>query len=675
MARFLNSLYGNKRYIAAAGLAAAFIRVPVFFVRVSVILALPFVLFPRPLSLKREHVFAFCLTVFYFAFIFVDIPALAQDVAAKVILLTILGVSGAVWAYTSSSESNIDLKVEHLPAYLALFLGLFIVNFRPLMYSIAYRGDEDYHISTVMSSSSLINEYFSFFQSLMSSTAGVLLFAAAVCLFVIFFVSFRKKMSLLDKVTALYLIAVTFMFIRIMLTFGAGGSYHFGKAVPYDSLQYPYIQKWITKLIVLNGKYNESLYRSLPFISTVLLSWLVFYKTVKATGNRYMSFCFSFAIATMPTIYFYSSLFYPDMLAMLLIAVSLFDLDALLRMDFKDLAKRPSWICFIMLPFAKDTAVVFSCLIVLARIIVRLSEKKFSLSGELKFALSAVLPHAVFVSLKLFVMPEQGVQDLGFFGKAKEISSYFTVFKSIFAQTGLLLLFSCAGLALIYKKDRPKAFFLSSMVILYIIFYMGCKGPDYIGYARWYLTIVPVGIFLAAALIERMKSVLIRWTVISSLAASNLLLMPMYIDGTRISNWGSPLTDTSEHSYRFKEAFDWLSKRDDVIGVAKVGGYFHYSGNRFYVDKYRMKENGLLSARHQMFGQKPYDTKREWFYFKIFFRSLIKANYRGIADYVVYQSVNNIYLEEGAVVAGEYRVAKAFRNPEHTIYIFEKMVK
>ncbi|MDD5439403.1 MAG: hypothetical protein PHS37_04375 [Candidatus Omnitrophica bacterium] len=666
---------GYGKILAFAGLLAIFTLIPHFLVRTSVVLFGPLLFFDGSLKIKREHMFIVCLTVYYFTFIFVDIPSLITGLAVKIIILYAIAGIGIVWASMAASAVEGGFKFRY-PAYLfVLFAALFTVNFRPITYSIAYRGDEDYSISAVIDSSKYLYNLSGHLHTLIGSPSGIALCLCAVGIFAVLYAVFRKKISAGETIISIYLIAVSFMLIRIV-TYNAIEQFHtLTRGVTNAAISYPYLQKWLTRCFTAGGEYYESLYRALPFIAVVFLSWFLFYTVRRMTRSGYFSALLSLALVTVPVIYYYTSLFYQDMLAMLLITLCIFDVDQLVHGDYKSLTKRPSWISFILLPFMKDTTVVFSCLIIAARIVTRFGRKNVVWADEAKVIGAAVSIYVLFMTLKLTFMPEQGVQDLGFFQYAGRPGSYLIVIKSLFNQLGVMLPFAFIGLVLIFREDRAKALFLSSMILAYILFYMVCKGPLYIGYARWYLSIVPVFIFLTVRLAEYTARRALRWLLVCSLAVSNLVFLPIHFDGIRVPNWGSLATDTSEYSYPVRDAFKLVSGYERVPSLLFFGGYYHYSGAQFYTNKYRLTKKGLRRTFSIVCSDARYDRKREWGYFRELFKSFKRGLAANTPAYIIYLSVNNIQIPEGSMVGGAYTVVRAFKNSEHTVYVFAKHSK
>jgi len=668
-------------------LTLLFILFPVFWVRIGVVWLIILLFVNRSIRIDKKYSFLFQLIVFSFGFIFSPYWNALDSVFHKVVLLSLLFIFGLWWSYFSSEEIQLE-KVNIKKRYL-IILGLliYLVNYLPLKTDIAWRGDEDFHINLILELTAHLKKMFEFYAthiSMDSSKIGILIVVVVILLlFVYKTIRLNKRKFKLSKFLPFVYILIPTTALLLYPPSDISSS-HIDILSIRNVLRYPYIEKWLNILFTFPDSYGDiGLYRVIPFLSTILISWFLFCKLKNKIQNDLLALIFSFATATVPLIYFYSSILYLEMPIIFLMIVCIFDLNFLISSDPKRLIRRYSWYLLLLLSFLKEAALIFLLVIVIVRLIYQYkkyyssSHKFIILLSEIRVGvmiLSPIIIYLTFRSLFSDVRPYGG-QVKNIF----EINYYRVIIQSILDQIGFLFILSVLGfLLLIYRKKYLFAAVISALIICYLWFFLA-DGSDYIGYSRWNLYLLPMILYTSVFLITSLKN---KYILVLSiiLLFSNLYLSPIKIDGVRLGNWGSPKIDMAEYTYPYNKAMNVISIDKKTQKVLLLGQYYPYNGLNYYQNKYNINLDILEYPFHQesvnySFGNARFDKQTEVDLLKHFFTDFKERRLPGSniyeVDTILYHSVNNINLNNKDTYGGKFVITDRVSNSLNSLYILK----
>lgn len=619
-------------------------------------------------EIKRETVFLFLFLFYSLAYFYSPYCIFFPAGIFRIISLVLLFMFGLFWAYQASAPLKLNFKLENKFLLILLGVMVYLINYIPLGMDIPWRGDEDYHIESVITLSGLMDFVFRYF---------VLSVIALILLIVINKVFLRLKFPAYKKI-----IIFTFLSIMPFLCIILSPPWVLSRVYAV-ALRYPFIQKWFNLLFVFPDMYGSiSLYRAIPFLSALFISFFLFYKFNEAIKNKWEALFLAFSMITVPLLYFYSSLLYLEMPIVLLMTICVFDLKSLIFLKNEELLTRPSWYCLLLISFFKETVLVFLLFIITARIIyqVRFIEKsKERLFQELKNAFLILCPLFIYLFFRIaFVRGRKYGME---FSSLFKVSNYFVFGRALFDQLGILSIIMAAGLLLLLKKDKFTG--MISLLLFLSLSYFFVLDGSYIGYSRWNLFLMPI-VFLAAFNFISAVPRYLRIGIIFALLFSNVILSPFHLDGARLPNWGSPKVDTAEYVYPYDKAMKWLSSQRDIYNVLVIGNYYHYRGFNFYFNKY----NFHPQIDELQFSSHRFDKDTELFMFHSFFFYYTQLKDSGIGDVslmdereqllsvdtILYHSINNIDLDDKILYGGVFKVIKKISNSEHSLYILRKVI-
>ena len=442
----------------------------------------------KGVSFSRKITALFLFSVYSLAFLLSPYWLIFIQSDKRVFAVITLLFIGLFWSYHSSGSFKIKRKIPYL--LLIVLIPVIIINLPPLSADIAYRGDEDYHLTRLMG----LTGYFEQFKT------G----------------SLNLKLLSGEKL-----------------------------------FRYPYLANWFSFFLSYPNLYvHTSLIRILPFFSLFL--WL-YYVTARLHGlkiNPAVIFISVFLIASLPLVFFYSSLLYLELPAVFLITVVLFNLPILINSPVNQLVKTPSWYALLISGFIKETVLP----VTVALIILRLVKIIFSgplLSREAKIIFFLMLPYFIFLFFHISSGFAASRYTLNLTALLTP-ENYLILANSFFSQFGFFLILAVSGAVVLFIKDRR--LFLSYFLVALIIFlFFLSYSEKYLGYSRWNLYLLPVFIVFFIRLISLIP-VKFSLLLLSLSVTSNLLLSPVNPDGSRRPNWGSPLIDTAEYSYPYQKA-------------------------------------------------------------------------------------------------------------------------
>jgi hypothetical protein len=515
-----------------------------------------------PRTLLSTALFCF----FVLAYIAAPYWLVARSRVESLIFLLTTVLIGFLWTRLASGDLQfqVDRKTWITPAILLLLLGM--LNFRALTSAIPWRGDESSHIAFALTLAQMIP----------LAWAAIAVFAFLLVLYVGWK---RPKYALLACA---------------VLAAGCVGVYILRKPPPLSPiLRYPLVSRWFHALIPIlfrpvTGLQQEILYRIVPLLSAVLISWQ--YSKSVWSRSTLIKLALGMAVATIPLVFYYSSILYLEMPAVLLMFLACNKIDQLLDLSFDDLKTNPAWYALILIGFIKETAVVFLLSFVFCRIVVRLSKPTSRVTSlrwvrdEIFVALGTLLPLAIYLFFRSYSSDPRQFH----FNQANllDLRALFVILLSYLEQFGLIFLLFFGGVFLLFRKRQySKALFLIIIIVSSPLFHL-LDTLEYAGYSRFNLFALPAVLAGSAVFVQfigtRKKWYLPALTVLVFVA--NLVITPINLDGTKKPYWGNRLVDTSEHYYPFPEALSWLRDHSNPGLILFAGlGFFYYLD--FYFDK------------------------------------------------------------------------------------------
>ena len=260
---------------------------------------------------------AVLLASFYIlAFVLTPYWSLIPSVTGVVIILAIMIGVGVFWAYFSAGDIQTNIEVKHLLLLGAVLIGMALLNYGALTSVIPWRGDESTFIVRTRDLMSRVPVEFA-------------LLAPFFFVFILF--AFARR--------SLWMIIAGILFVAYMI-------FQFFQTGPFNGigasllLRWPYVNYWFYSVVPFIAKYlwdpnHEFLYRVVPLLAAAGLVW-VFQRNLSGS-SFWMNLLWMFSIATIPVVFYYSSVLYIEMSAALLMGIVCFHADDLLRNDFKNI--------------------------------------------------------------------------------------------------------------------------------------------------------------------------------------------------------------------------------------------------------------------------------------------------------------------------------------------------
>ncbi|MFC1975644.1 hypothetical protein ACFLXQ_04540 [Chloroflexota bacterium] len=516
------------------------------------------------LKLHRSFIFAILFCVFTLAYILSPYWIISSVAWKRYLLLISSAGLGLLWSYFSSNKLEIQSQKISWWSFLLLFAVLGILNYKPIFSVIPWRGDEDFHIRGAIE------------LWLSMRFQGIL----AAFLFILFlYEGWRRSRQLL--ISAIFLV----LFIVLILSYG--------NADYASILRYPYISKWVSMGILslttpFFGLFSEVSYRIVPFVSAVLLVWFCQYKF--AVPSK-IGVLFGIAIGTMPLVFYYSSILYLEMPAVLLMTFVCFNIKELLQRDLRDLSKHPAWYALILIGFIKETTIPFIFSFILIRFIIRfwpfsISRMQFSdLIDEVKVIFCTSFPLILYVFYRdHFGVWRKFSPDLQYLFN---FEVYKILLRAFWEQFVLFMLLAIGGgIVLALKKQYLILSFLLLAFVADLVFHI-IDESGYLGYSRFHLFLVPVIIVSTFYFLVFLNQKSPRSTVfiLGGVIAFNIIFSPINLDGTKKPLWGNYRLDISEHYYPYQEAILWLKENHLSDRVRFAGLYYPYAFE-FYFQKF-----------------------------------------------------------------------------------------
>jgi hypothetical protein len=550
--------------------------------------------FPRPL------VFTALYGLFLLCFVLTPLWNTLPGLPLKAAFLAMTLAAGFAFAWWGSGGLRSPTALDGL-WFLLVFAFVLALNFSALSASIPWRGDEDFNISFTSQLSHSMGRHLSYFAVL----AAFLGWGA-----------FHRAM---DR-----------RMIAAAILFGALAAFaaHRAHLDLYQVLRYPILMKYLTALPVYlaslppPGPFPEIPYRIIPLICGAGLAWLGF----RALARRPLPIRVgaALAVATLPLVRYYGTLFYLEMPAALCMTLVCFQAGPLLRADLARLVRMPSWYALILIGFIKETGLPFLAAFLACRLLFHLHRHLYRRRHRLRelhgnpplperpppllkeAGREAVVVFCVAFPLCLYLFYRFR------FGHSRSYNPepqgllnahlLFLELRSWWDSFGLLLPLALAGALPALRKCGGKrrqalpnlVFPALAFFLVFALFFL--DGGLYVGYSRFNLFLLPSLLALAweALRYGAMRHPALTAGALALIVAANAFLSPVNADGSKLPRWGIYGNDIGDHYYPYREALLAL-KRGGFGGKARLTGLYYAYPTGFYLRPEEMPEQSLVA--------------------------------------------------------------------------------
>jgi len=498
------------------------------------------------------------------------VPSVTAQLAGLAVLVAcaIAWASSAAGTLTWRTPSALQWRDA---AWIILILA--IVNLRALAIDVPWMGDEDYHIMQIVHLCETA-------VPIWVLTLGAIVWISAA--------------GRLDRpADSRLLVAV----VLALATIGGSANPHLGGSL----LRYPYLTRWLQGLMTQGlyplerAFYQEPLFRMLPFLSVCALGVIV--TASLRDVPRALRIGFGVAVATIPTLLYYTSTLALELPALVAMTAVGFAAVPLLRAPSEQVRAHPAWIALVAVGFIKETVVPFLGAVVACRLLLALPRLRMrrTWSEEARFAGATLAPLAIYIVYRRMgsVFREYG----GTLQNAFDVSLWQTLGVSYWEQFGPLAVLALLGVVIACRRreNRPAILLALAVTAAGALFFV-VDEAQYIGFSRYNLVVVPALIcsatwgFAWLARHTRTAAAL----VVCILAGANVWLSPLYRDGSKQPGWGGSAANVAEQYYPYREAMRWLHVHHHDQRVFFAGlGYPYY--HQFYFQQLQWHPRGRIS--------------------------------------------------------------------------------
>jgi hypothetical protein len=588
------------------------------------------------ISLPKNFVTALLACIYALGFIITPYWSLPAAVGTKIILLVLTTSLGVLWVTWAGESLQVRLDRWGSISFAVLLIGMFALNFKCLNSGIPWKGDEEFHI---VITKALATQF---------PNGGVLTIWASLGL--ILYTAWKKARWAIP-VGAVLCGGMTLISLQWNPIQGT------------DLLRYPFINYWFLTLppriaTLFTNPYHEILYRIVPLLSAILLAW--FFQRSLTGSKTPLNWLWGFAVATMPLVFYYSSILYLEMPAVVLMTAVCLKIKSLLTEDFDQIRHNPAWYALVFIGFVKETAAAFLMCFILCRIIASwlrgraFKSLKQVLPAEMKLFYCILFPLMFYILLRSTLTTTRSFQP-----SLTELwnISVQTIAQSFVEQFSIFLLFFAGGCILLFRKQEYAAagFFLSTIVAIPLFF--AADNWLYAGYSRFNLFLLPAILTGSGVLIQQIKKPL-GTVIVFAVIAINLVISPIYTDGSKQPAWGNYLVDTSEHYYPYPAALSWLKGIYHHPRILFAGLDYPYFFN-YYFDKLNWQPDYVIDLPENPPGG------------GVDISGVLARAERGNFDAVIYQvSGKDIPKTQQA---GHFRLKKVIQNQAHILMIYYRV--
>lgn len=603
---------------------------------------------PKIITLPKQVVILLLASFYILAFIITPYWRILESTPEVFLILALSIVIGAVWVAFSGDDLQIRVDTTAWKFSFIPLAVLTVLNLKPLTSVIPWRGDEDYFISNTLA-----------LVLTLSTKWPIFLFTS---LFLLIYLAWRKTRWTLPAGILILVGLIFFMWVENP----------FVEIKETVLFRYPYVNYWffaILPKLALTMRlepYYEIFFRVIPFIASFALVWICQLNFLPP--EKPVDLLWGCAVATIPLVFYYSSILYLELPAIVLMTLVCFNIQSLFSDDFPKLKQNPSWYALILIGFIKETTVIFLLGFVFWRLVAFWKKRRTasaqteslgqSLVPEIKIALATLLPAVLYLFLRSFQTRNRSFSpDLMNLADPQVLSAIGKFLVDPFGP--FLILFLAGSFLLLLKKQYLVFGFFASLFLVYPIFF-ALDAAGYAGYSRFNLYILPPVLAASGILIrelinkKRILSIILSGAVIGV----NLWMSPINWDGTKKPLWGVYMADTAEHYYPYREALEWLetNHRDDRILF--TGMYYPYISFAFYFSKLEWEPSHEIVL-----------TEKTEEYRAALSESLAVAD-AGNFDVVLYQVAGNEIPQIDA--AHGFAEEKIFTNDAHTLVVYSR---
>ena len=525
------------------------------------------------------------LLALYYVLAFVIPPywMIPESITGKATILFLTIGIGGIWCYYSAGDLRIRVDGRKIIMFLILLVTITAINLRPLRYDIPWRGDEDYHINKVLWVTNIIQKasHKTFTPIWLIGVGGILIAG----LFLLF--SWKRPMvaGIFGGIIVLGIVTVTFHKSLFPI-------------LPGHLLRYPFVNYLIFAIIptlfASEFPYHEFLFRIIPLLSVAAIVWTVInHLDLK---NRFAIFIWGIGTATIPLVHYYSSILYLELPSAFLMLIVALNIRMLLYDDFENIRNTTAWYALILIGFIKETSASFLICFLICRFLIFLTRLKLiyhpqgkgyikdlwrRLSDEMAIVILITAPLVLYLTLRSTLIDTRGFNpDISGLLKKSVYLTLAGAFTEQFGSFFLLFILGC-GL-LISEKDFSSVFFYLLTFVFISLFHV-TDNIAYTGYSRFNLFILPVVLAGAIVIIEKLTNHTRALMIIASgIIAVNLLVSPVYLDGSKEAFWGNYFIDTSEHYFPYQKALTWLKKNYYDSKILFISGDYSYNFEYYF---------------------------------------------------------------------------------------------
>ena len=532
---------------------------------------------PTKYSIPKNTVFNFLYTIFILAFIVSPYWIVPENLSSQFGLLALFSIGGFFWSKLSAEELVFKLNKPDLKGSLIFFLLFLGLNLIPLSNPISYLGDEIHHFIKPLMLNNLIGSKV--------ILGGLIL---GVLVLIIFIRYFPKKLLFLN----ILLILVTSAFFSLV----------FDEKIRTVFLQYlvryPFFPSLIHAIPPAMGggfgiKHSEILYRIIPFLSSFGIIWLIAFQML-SEFDRVKKVVVSLTLATVPIIFYYSSILYLEMPIVFLLVIILINSKSLLATDISQW-QNPAWFALLLLGFFKETILPLIAAFFVVKTI-HLLVKKVPITKVIIFQSRSFF--CLFFPMILYLYFRGEVR--GFrpdFSGLISPKVYQLFLESIGIQFGVILILFIIGAVYSLKEKLWIWFITLGLCGAILLFYAIDSGGIFIGYSRFNLFFIPLVLLGFYTFSLKMKDSKFLYPILFTLIITNLFMCPINIDGSRDLTWENCIDCPNmsvDMIYPYHEALDWFSENHDSpdieLSIIKQREYY-YPYKEYYRKKYALKSN------------------------------------------------------------------------------------
>jgi hypothetical protein len=591
----------------------------------------------QPITLSRHVAVVLLAVVYSLAFIITPYWTRAASATTVALVLLLTVSTGIVWTFLCAAELRAQWGPWKWRYVLAPAGILFLLNMRALTSDIPWRGDEEYHIATTLSLAAGL------------PTKWLIVFILGV---VALLVMARRTSRWTIPVGLLLVASVIVAFLVTRPWSGVSTAVLF---------RYPFISYWAIvlplHLATLAGAspYHEILFRILPFCSAIALTWAFTLHVREAA--EFPGALWGVAVGTIPVVFYYSSILYLELPAVVLMFLVCANGHALLTQSVPKVMQHPAWYALVLVGFIKETTICFLVCYLACRLIGRRGREIFD---EVRLSLAIMLPALLYLFLRRTLSRQDRTAAVTL-QTLWDIDVYRTILLSFVEQFGpiMLVLFLAGCVWLVLHGQYVVVAFYLSVCLAYPMFH-ALDVKAFTGYSRFNLFVVPPILAGSSALIRQLA----RRRMAAAVAAvativAHLYMAPVNLDGSKKPLWGSYLTDTSEHYYPYREALQWLKTNHSKDRVMLTGMYYPYSFS-FTFKQLKWEPDNVVSAIRPEEVEGLSESERVS-------QKLEEAD-NDNRTVVLYQVLGRDLPQE--IRTGQYKEARVFRNQAHALIAY-----